>query len=106
MANAAAMGEVIRDGLHARLDGVAGVREIRGKGLMIGIALDFPCNELVMSALDAGLLINVTDDNVVRLLPPLTIKRDEAELLVEMLAPLITDFLARSGAARPAVKTA
>ena len=106
MANATAMGDFIRDGMRAKLAGVAGVREIRNKGLMIGIALDFPCNELVMSALDAGLLINVTDDNVVRLLPPLTLKRDEAELLVAMLAPLITDFLARSAAAQPAVKTA
>ena len=106
MANAAAMGDFIRDGLRARLAGVAGVREIRGRGLLIGIELDFACGELVMNGLDAGLLINVTDDNVVRLLPPLNIRRDEAGLLVEMLAPLITDFLARSGAAQPAVKTA
>ena len=106
MANAAAMGDFIRDGLRARLAGVAGVREIRGRGLLIGIELDFPCGDLVMNGLAAGLLINVTDDNVVRLLPPLTIKRDEAELLVEMLAPLIADFLARSGAAQPAAKTA
>ncbi len=106
MANAAAMGDFVRDGLRARFNGVAGVREIRGQGLLIGIELDFPCGELVMSALDAGLLINVTDDNVVRLLPPLNIKRDEAELLVAMLAPLITDFLARQRAAQPAVKTA
>ena len=106
MANAITMGNVICDGLRARLAGAAGVREIRNKGLMIGIALDFPCGELVTSALEAGLLINVTDDDVVRLLPPLTIKRDEAELVVAMLAPLITDFLARSAAAQPAVKTA
>jgi len=105
MANATAMGEFIRDSLHAKLEGVAGVREIRGKGLMIGIELDFPCNELVMSALDAGLLINVTDDNVVRLLPPLTITRDETKLLLTTLTPLITDFLARQSTAQPAVKT-
>ena len=106
MANAAAMGDFVCDSLRAKFGGIAGVREIRNKGLMIGIELDFPCGDLVTQALAAGLLINVTDDNVVRLLPPLTIKRDEAELLVEMLAPLITDFLARSGAARPAAKTA
>ena len=106
MANAAAMGDFIRDGLRVKLDGVAGAREIRGRGLLIGIELDFPCGELVMNGLDAGLLINVTDDNVVRLLPPLNIKRDEAGLLVEMLAPLITDFLTRSRTAQPAVKTA
>ncbi|MBI2224540.1 MAG: aspartate aminotransferase family protein [Betaproteobacteria bacterium] len=106
MANAAAMGDFVCDSLRAKFGGIAGVREIRNKGLMIGIELDFPCGDLVTQALAAGLLINVTDDNVVRLLPPLTIKRDEAELLVEMLAPLITDFLARSSAAQPAVKTA
>ena len=106
MANAVVTGDFICDSLRAKFGGVAGVREIRGKGLMIGIELDFPCNELVTSALDAGLLINVTDDNVVRLLPPLTLKRDEAELLVAMLAPLITEFLARRHASQPAAKTA
>ena len=105
MANAAAMGGLICDGMRAKLAGVSGVREIRGRGLLIGIELDFPCGELVMSGLDAGLLINVTDDNVVRLLPPLTIKRDEAEELVARLAPLIADFLARQHAAQPTVKT-
>ena len=106
MANAVVTGDFICDSLRAKFGGVAGVREIRGKGLMIGIELDFPCNELVTSALDAGILINVTDDNVVRLLPPLTLKRDEAELLVAMLAPLITEFLARRHASQPAAKTA
>ena len=106
MANAAAMGDFVCDSLRAKFGGIAGVREIRNQGLMIGIELDFPCGDLVTQALAAGLLINVTDDNVVRLLPPLNIKRDECELLVTMLAPLIADFLARSGAARPAAKTA
>jgi acetylornithine aminotransferase len=106
MANAIAMGEVICNGLRAKLSGVAGVREIRGKGLMIGIELVVPCNDLVKQALAAGLLINVTDDTVVRLLPPLTINRDEAELLVAMLAPLITEFLASQHASQPAAKTA
>jgi acetylornithine aminotransferase len=106
MANAVAMGEVICNGLRAKLSGVAGVREIRGKGLMIGIELGVPCNELVKQALAAGLLINVTDDTVVRLLPPLTINRDEAELLVAMLAPLITEFLASQHPSQPAAKTA
>ena len=58
------------------------------------------------AALDAGLLINVTNDNVVRLLPPLTLTRGEAAQIVSMLAPLITDFLARNRAARPAMQTA
>lgn len=106
MANAIAMGDVICNGLRAKLSGVAGVLEIRGKGLMIGIELVVPCNELVKQALAAGLLINVTDDTVVRLLPPLTIGRDEADLLVAMLAPLITEFLASQHASQPAAKTA
>ena len=60
----------------------------------------------MQEALAAGLLINVTNDNVIRLLPPLPIKRDEAEQIVAMLAPLITDFLARSRAAQPTAQTA
>ncbi|HEV2009366.1 MAG TPA: aminotransferase class III-fold pyridoxal phosphate-dependent enzyme, partial [Burkholderiales bacterium] len=100
------MGEIIRDGIRVGLEGIAGVREIRGKGLMIGIELDYPCDELVKHALEIGLLINVTSDNVVRLLPPLTIKRGEAEQLVTMLVPLITDFLIQTRAAPPAMQSA
>ena len=106
MANATAMGDFIRDGFSAGLKGVAGVREIRNKGLMVAIELDHPCDELVRLALDGGLLINVTNDNVVRLLPPLTIKREEATQIVAMLTPLITDFLARKGAAQPSPQPA
>lgn len=106
MANAVAMGELIHAGFAAQLKGVAGVRDIRHKGLMVGIELEYPCDELVKNALAAGLLINVTNDNVVRLLPPLVIKRDEVEQLVAILSPLIADFLARARAAQPAAKTA
>jgi len=106
MANAVAMGAFIHDGFAAQLKGVAGVRDIRHMGLMIGIELEYPCDELVKSALAAGLLINVTNDNVIRLLPPLVIKREEAAQLVAILSPLIADFLARSSEARPAAKTA
>jgi len=106
MANAVAMGEVIINGLRRRLAGVAGVRDVRGMGLMIGIELDQPCGELAKLALDAGLLINVTHDNVVRLLPPLIIRRDEAEQVVAILAPLIIDFAARQVSAQPAAQTA
>ena len=106
MANATAMGEFICDGVRAALAGVAGVREIRGKGLMIGIELDYPCGDLVQDALEIGLLINVTNDNVVRLLPPLVIKQDEAQQIVAMLTPLIADLLARNRPARPAIQSA
>jgi len=75
------------------LAGVKGVVDIRGKGLMIGIELDRPCGELVSKALAAGLIINVTADKVIRLLPPLIISETEAEELVTRLAPLIKEFL-------------
>jgi acetylornithine aminotransferase len=60
---------------------------------MFGIELDRPCADLVKQALEAGLLINVTADNVVRLLPPLVMTQDEAAQLVDMLVPLIKKFL-------------
>ena len=106
MANAVAMGQFIHDGFAAQLKGVAGVRDIRNMGLMIGVELAYPCEELVKSALAAGLLINVTNDNVIRLLPPLVIKREEAAQIVAILSPLIADFLARNSDAQPAAKTA
>jgi acetylornithine/N-succinyldiaminopimelate aminotransferase len=93
IANAERVGGLIRSELAAALAGVAGVVEIRGQGLMIGIELDRPCGEMVMRGLDAGLLINVTADKVVRLLPPLTFSADEARHLVARLSPLIRDFL-------------
>jgi acetylornithine aminotransferase len=94
MANAVEQGDRIRAGLKARLGSLPGVRDIRGRGLMIGIELDRPCGELVKDALGAGLLINVTRDSVVRLLPPLVVTRADADLIVERLAPLVARFLA------------
>ncbi|HSW84554.1 MAG TPA: aspartate aminotransferase family protein [Usitatibacter sp.] len=102
MKNAEAMGRVIVDGLERALAGEAGVKEIRGMGLMIGVELDRPCGEIVKQALDAGLVINVTADKVIRLLPPLVIRRNEAEMLVEILAPLVKRFLAQAPAAAAA----
>ena len=87
------LGNAIRGGLRTALDGVAGVVDIRGDGLMIGIQLDRPCGELVGKALEAGLLINVTADSVIRLLPALTYSDADAKKLVDMLAPLIREFL-------------
>jgi acetylornithine aminotransferase len=99
LAHAERMGTVIRSGLERELAGVAGVREIRGKGLMLGIELDRPCGEIVKRGLAAGLVTNVTADKVVRLLPPLVIREDEARQLVALLAPVIKAFLAESAAA-------
>jgi acetylornithine aminotransferase len=95
VAHAAAMGDAIRAGLADALQGVAGVVEIRGKGLMIGIELDRPCGALVKEGLAAGLLINVTAERVIRLLPPLVISAAESAELVARLVPLVRDFLAR-----------
>ncbi|HEY5993814.1 MAG TPA: acetylornithine transaminase [Gallionellaceae bacterium] len=94
MANASAVGEFLLKGFRDRLGKTAGVTEIRGQGLMIGIELAKPCGELVQLALDQGLLINVTADNVIRLLPPLVFTQAEAQQLLDMLCPLVTDFLA------------
>jgi len=102
LANAAARGEQIMAGLRRELAPEAGVKEIRGMGLMIGIELDRPCGELVRRALEAGLVINVTADRVVRLLPPLILGEPEAAELVAILAPLIKAFLAQAPAAAAA----
>jgi len=93
--NAASMGAFIRQDLSERLREVTGIRDIRGQGLMIGIELDRPCAALVQQALAQRLLINVTADSVVRLLPPLILQHDEAALLTRQLAELIRDHQTR-----------
>ncbi len=92
--NAARIGALIRQEFATALAGQAGVVDIRGHGLMIGIELDRPCGELVGKALAEGLLINVTADTVVRFLPPLIFSEKEARELVDRVAPLIKAFLA------------
>lgn len=93
LANAERIGALIRSELAAALKDVPGVVEFRGKGLMLGIELDRPCGELVGRALAAGLLINVTHDKVIRLLPALIFGEAEVRELVDKLAPLVRDFL-------------
>lgn len=93
MANATKQGDAIRNGLRAALAGVAGVVEIRGEGLMIGVQLDRPCGDLVKQSLEAGLLLNVTAESVIRLLPALTYSDADSKLLVDTLAPLVKKFL-------------
>ncbi|MDR0439487.1 MAG: aspartate aminotransferase family protein [Candidatus Accumulibacter sp.] len=94
LANAVAVGEVLRDGFAEALSGVPGVVAIRGMGLMVGIELDRPCGDLARLGLDAGLLINVTAERVVRLLPALNFSADEGRELVGRLSTLIRAFLA------------
>jgi acetylornithine aminotransferase len=93
--HATAMGEVLMGGMRRELAGVPGVREVRGTGLMIGIELDRPCGEVVGLALKAGLVLNVTADSVVRLLPPLILSREQAELAVATLAPILREVASR-----------
>jgi acetylornithine/N-succinyldiaminopimelate aminotransferase len=92
--NAAVVGERIRSGLQREWAGVKGIVEIRGQGLILGIELDRPCGDLLKRAADAGLLISVTADSVVRLLPPLIMTPAEGDEVVRILAPLVRDFLA------------
>jgi acetylornithine aminotransferase len=91
--NAARVGAVLRDALEAGLAGEKGVVEFRGQGLMIGIELERPCGVLLQRAADAGLMISVTADRVVRLLPPLILTADEARQIAAILCPLIKAFL-------------
>ena len=88
------IGTRIQGGLRSALTGVDGFVEVRGQGLMIGIQLDRPCAALVTAALAQGLLINVTADSVVRLLPPLITSEPQADQLVSILSSLVRDFLA------------
>ena len=92
-ARAGALGAAVLGEFRHRLGGRAGVVDIRGKGLMIGLELDRPCGELVGRALAAGLLINVTAERVVRLLPPLVMSDDEAAEMVDGVSRLIETLL-------------
>lgn len=94
LAHAEKIGNLIRDGFDAALNNTKGVVVVRNAGMMIGIELDRPCGELVKIALQAKLLINVTADNVIRLLPPLVMNEIEAKELVQRLSALIKTFLA------------
>ena len=90
------IGDAITQGLTKNFDGVTSVIDIRHKGLMIGIELDRACAPIVDLGLEAGLLINVTADKVVRLLPPLILDEKQIEFLVSTLSSVITQFLSES----------
>ncbi|MGA1286099.1 MAG: aspartate aminotransferase family protein [Rubrivivax sp.] len=96
LAHVAAMGHRLRSGLERELAALPGVREIRGAGLMLGVELDRPCGVLMTRALQAGLLISVTADRTIRLVPPLVISAEEVDEVVARLCPLVKDFLAEA----------
>ncbi len=91
--HAQAMGELLRDLLAQRLGSLPGVRDIRGRGLMVGVELDQDCGELVARALEAGLLINVTAGKTIRLLPPLIIDEAQVRELADGIASLVETWL-------------
>lgn len=88
-------GRILR-GLKESLADISGVVDIRGQGLIIGIQLDRPCRELAIKALDSGVVINVTADKVIRLLPPLIISDDECGMVVDKVSKIVKDFLTKS----------
>jgi acetylornithine/N-succinyldiaminopimelate aminotransferase len=94
MENAARVGAHLKEALARALAGNPGLKEIRGQGLMIGVELAKPCSALTQRAADAGLLISVTADSVIRLVPPLIMTTVEADEVVSILVPLIQQFLA------------
>ncbi len=92
--NAHDMGAYIKAGFESGLGHLSGFKEVRGRGLMMGVTLDRPCSEIVPMALEAGLVLNVTADTVIRLLPPLIYKKEHADLLLGTLIPIIKNVLA------------
>jgi acetylornithine/N-succinyldiaminopimelate aminotransferase len=94
LANAARVGAHLKAALERELGGLDGVTDIRGQGLMIGVELATPCGVLTQRACDNGLLISVTADNVIRLVPALVLTEAEADEIVAKLAPLVKRFLA------------
>ena len=94
--HAAKMGDYFRASLAKALAGQAGLKEIRGQGLMIGVELTKPCGELVKQCADKGLLISVTADTVIRLVPPLIITAAEVDEIVSILCPLVIQLLTQT----------
>ncbi|MCO6412138.1 MAG: aspartate aminotransferase family protein [Thiogranum sp.] len=93
VSRAGELGARMLEQFRQRLGGLAGVVDVRGTGLMLGIELDRPCSELMQSALQRKLLINVTADTVVRLLPPLIVSDEQAQTIVSTVCGLVEDFL-------------
>ncbi len=99
LANADRVGTHLKSALTRELGELKGVVDIRGQGLMIGIELDRPCGVLLSRAMEAGLLLSVTADKVIRLLPALILTTEEADQIVALLVPLVKQFLNEPNAA-------
>jgi acetylornithine/N-succinyldiaminopimelate aminotransferase len=94
--NAAKVGAHLKAELEREFAGLSGVKELRGAGLMLGIELDRPCGVILTRAMEAGLLLSVTADSVIRLVPPLILTTAEADEIVAIFAPLVKAFLAET----------
>ena len=92
--NAATVGAHLKAALQRELGSLPGVKDVRGQGLMLGVELDRPCGELIGLAAEAGLLLSVTADSVIRFVPSLTLTADEADQIVALLVPLVKQLLA------------
>jgi acetylornithine aminotransferase len=101
LANAANVGTHLKARLQQRLAPLAGVKEVRGQGLMLGVELDRPCGVLTQRCAELGLLISVTADTVVRMVPPLILTHAEADEIVAILVPQIEQFLAETPSTTP-----
>ncbi len=104
MANAAKVGSHLKAALERELAGVEGVKDIRGQGLMLGVELSIPCGALTQKCADSGLLISVTADSVIRMVPPLILTEAEADEIVGLLVPLVKQFLAENRLSNQNVK--
>ena len=94
LAHTTEVGEYLKAQLHAALSSLEGYVEVRGQGLMIGVELTKPCGQLIGQAAEAGLLLSVTADTVIRLVPPLILSKAEADEIVAKLKPLVQAVLA------------
>jgi acetylornithine/N-succinyldiaminopimelate aminotransferase len=98
MANATEVGQYLKSQLQTHLGSLPGVLEVRGQGLLIGVELNKPCGALIGLAAEAGLLLSVTSDTVIRLAPPLILSTAEADEIVARLKPLVEALLATDAA--------
>ena len=98
LSNAREMGDYLLDELKNKLGSINGVQEVRGLGLMIGVELAKPCSELVGQALQQGLLISVQAENTIRLLPPLILSKEQADVIVAKISELVTAWLQKEAA--------
>jgi acetylornithine aminotransferase len=89
---ASVLGRKILDGLKAQLEGQTNVADIRGKGLLIAVELTSPCKVLAQQALDAGIVINIANENRIRLLPPLILSDSEADIIINKVSELVKNF--------------